>query len=286
MSTGVASEARLFLQSGYFMGEFGNIMPLALANVLSTPLLLFTSMTTMPVLLITPSVIGDAIPCLYLGFNTFGAGHYDAISIPSGKNNERPVQLSRNEVSGSILSEVTHSSQSNHKCSCGKNSNRNTPEKLFCTNSNTYSTRCPCFKSKGGCHEGCLCKQCENPHGKRNSRSLLTLSPGPSHKTTKHSLTTKGSSGKEFIERMDTNIERVWTSDEILIFEVLVQILISQEIPITSYIIKQYFNQLIKRLAEFPSDVVVKSLHDIHSLVHDKTLEAWINGYCMPDQES
>ena len=105
VSTGVVSEARLFLQSGYFMGELGNTMPLALANVLSTPLLLFTSITTVPVLLITLSVIGDAIPRLYLGFNQFGAGHYDAISIRSGENNERPVQLSRNEVSGSILSE-------------------------------------------------------------------------------------------------------------------------------------------------------------------------------------
>ena len=103
------------------MGELGNTMPLALANVLSTPLLLFTSNETMPVLSITPSTIHDAIPCLYLRFNQFGAGHYDAISIH--KNNERLAHLGQNEVSGSILLEVTHSSQSNHKCSCGKNSN-------------------------------------------------------------------------------------------------------------------------------------------------------------------
>ena len=184
VSANVVSEACLFLQSGYFMGELGNTMPLALSNVLSTPLMLFTSMETMPVLLITPSTIRDAIPCLYLGFNQFGAGHYDAISIRNSENNERSAQLGRNKVSGSILSEVTHSSQSNHKCSCGQNSNRNTPEKLFCTYSNTYSTRCPCFKSKSGCQEGCSCKKCENPHGKRNLRSLLTLSPGPSRKRT------------------------------------------------------------------------------------------------------
>ena len=91
------------------------------------------------------------------------------------------------------------------------------------------------------------------------------------------------------MERMDTNIERVWASDEILIFEVFVQILISQEIPITAHIIKWYFNQLICRLAEFgfPSDIVVKSLHDIQLRMkaHDKMLKAWINAYYMPGQE-
>ena len=54
------------------MGELGNTMPLALANLLSSPLLIFTSLETMPVLLITPSLVRDAIPRIYLAFNQYG----------------------------------------------------------------------------------------------------------------------------------------------------------------------------------------------------------------------
>ena len=83
LSTTLETEAQLFTQSGYFMGEVGNTIPLALANMVSSPVLLFTSMGTMPVLLITLSIMRDALPRVHLAFNQFGAGHYDAINIVS-----------------------------------------------------------------------------------------------------------------------------------------------------------------------------------------------------------
>ena len=69
LSSPLEDQARLFLQSGHFMGELGNTMPLALANILSSPVMVFTSLPTMPVLLISPSVMENALPAIYLAFN-------------------------------------------------------------------------------------------------------------------------------------------------------------------------------------------------------------------------
>lgn len=279
LSTSVETEAHLFLQSGHFMGELGNTMPLALANLLSSPVLLFTSMETMPVLLITPSIVRDAIPRVHLAFNQFGAGHYDAINIVS-----RDVGQCETEIS-STLPDERHSSSTVQKCSCGKNSKASATKKSVCTKSNKYSSRCPCYKNKDGCHDDCSCNGCENPYGKREmlAESPFALSPGPSRKRIKHSLSTKMSSGKEFMEKMNTNIERVWSPTEILIFEILVQLLNSLQIPVTADIIKRYFNRLVKRITQlgFTFEVVAKSLDDIQSRIssHDNALKAWLNGY-------
>ena len=108
------------------MGELGNTMPLALANILSSPVLLFTSMETMPVLLITPSIMRDAVPRVHLAFNQFGAGHYDAIHIVS-----RDIeQTCENEISNPVREEAD-SSPIIRECSCGKNAKRSTQENPF-----------------------------------------------------------------------------------------------------------------------------------------------------------
>jgi hypothetical protein len=109
------------------MGELGNTMPLALANLLSSPVLLFTSMETMPVLLITPSEIVDsaAVPRIYLASNQFGAGHYDSI-ISTGTDNQEREQPD-------ICQDVSEQSHTIHKCSCGKNAKRSRIKKSFCS---------------------------------------------------------------------------------------------------------------------------------------------------------
>lgn len=45
----------VFLESGHFEGELGDLMVLTLANVLNIPIVLFTSVPNMPVLCVTPA---------------------------------------------------------------------------------------------------------------------------------------------------------------------------------------------------------------------------------------
>ncbi len=138
LSTTLETEAQLFRQSGYFMGELSNTMPLALVNILSSPVLLFTSMETIPVLIITPSTMREAVPRVYLAFNQFGAGHYDAINIVSCDME----QTCENKRSNTPMEEMD-SSPIILACSCGKNAKRSTTKRAVCTKSNAYSSRCP-----------------------------------------------------------------------------------------------------------------------------------------------
>ena len=85
------------------------------------------------------------------------------------------------------------------------------------------------------------------------------------------------------MEKVDINIERVWNPTEILIFEILVQLLSSLQIPVTADNIKRYFNRLAKRITQlgFAFEIVEKSLKQIQSRIsaHDNALKAWLNGY-------
>ena len=63
-------------------------MLLELASILSSPLIIFTSLQTMPVLLITPSVIQHATLRIHLACNHYGAGHYNAVFGDESNDNQ------------------------------------------------------------------------------------------------------------------------------------------------------------------------------------------------------
>ena len=119
LSSSIQSQAQLFLQSGHFMGELGNTMPLALSNILSSPIIVFTSLQTMPVLLISPSSMQDALPAVYLAFNQFGAGHYDAVI----SNDASTTLQAREPVSQKDSVVENHLNTPHQKCYCGRKSN-------------------------------------------------------------------------------------------------------------------------------------------------------------------
>ena len=281
LSTPLENEAQLFLQSGYFFGELGNTMPLALANLLSSPLLIFTSLQTMPVLLITPSVIQHATPRIHLAFNHHGAGHYDTVVFTDASDDN---QSNGDEVC-TTPSSTEQSFDAVHKCSCGKNVKNDDGIYAACVTLNRYSSRCPCYNNQHGCYSNCICKHCENPF--RKSQSPLHVIAGPSRKRIKHSLSTTTTPGKAFMEKMEVNVEKLWSPTEILIFECILQLLYSLDIPITADNMKRYFNLLASRIIQlgFNFEVVKGTTEAIICQVkkHNKALQAWLNGYVQKD---
>jgi len=64
--------------SGEFAGELGDLMVMIIANIIRLPLLLFTNVENIPILVITPSLsIAETPLPLYLVYNATGPGHYD-----------------------------------------------------------------------------------------------------------------------------------------------------------------------------------------------------------------
>jgi hypothetical protein len=71
------SQIAQFRQSGQFATDFGDLILVAIANLLGSVLILLSSNPHLPYLSVTPET--DIIPSvpLYLAFNCSGTGHYD-----------------------------------------------------------------------------------------------------------------------------------------------------------------------------------------------------------------
>ena len=84
------AEVTQFEQSGYHHGPLGDLMPMAMANVLHMPLAIVTSEAHSPLICVCPSRSPITDLPLFLAYNSFGAGHYDGAvlvtkNVSSGK---------------------------------------------------------------------------------------------------------------------------------------------------------------------------------------------------------
>ena len=72
-------EVKRFTHKGYFTGELGNLMILAMANVLKMPIVIFSSLENYPTIPILPRGQLNDMPTLFVSFNAAGCGHYDYV---------------------------------------------------------------------------------------------------------------------------------------------------------------------------------------------------------------
>lgn len=146
----VTMEAEKFKESGVFLGELGNTVVLNLSNVLGIPIIVLSSAINHPLINITPRHMTVPIP-LYIAYNQYGVGHYDAII--TSNNSQLPTSST-----SAASTEVAH-------CTCGKNDKssqtRCKPQEMKYTS----VIRCPCCKNETACTVLCKCKNCKNPFG-------------------------------------------------------------------------------------------------------------------------
>ena len=74
----VSEEAEHFLQCGYFEGELGDTMVLALSNALGLPIIVFSSIPNHRFISIFPRQVNISFP-IYLAYTHCGPGHYDGV---------------------------------------------------------------------------------------------------------------------------------------------------------------------------------------------------------------
>jgi hypothetical protein len=112
---------------GVFAGELGNIMTVGLTNVLRINLVLFTSMEKIKTIPIVPREKVLCNDALYLAFNNYGCGHYDAVveSVKQVTSTDEEVYSTENETS-------EHENQERKGCRCGWGAARQNKEKMFC----------------------------------------------------------------------------------------------------------------------------------------------------------
>ena len=189
-------EACRFLKSGEFAGEIGDLVITALAHVLQSPIVLFTSIDGLPIVVIMPtqSPVANIHP-LFMAYNQYGSGHFDGV-----------VWKNPDEDDG----DGAHAEYPQH-CNCGRGGPKGTPCNLQL---NQYSTRCPCYNRKLQCSLKCRCKNCQNPFGSRST--VPSLSKTGTKRRREHydnqQFLLKGTKAKKFMEQAGESIATGSTS--------------------------------------------------------------------------
>ena len=72
-------EAQKYRSEGFFLGPLGDLMPMAMSNVLNLPLCIITSESHTPVISVCPlRTVSGSVPVM-LAYTSSGPGHYDAL---------------------------------------------------------------------------------------------------------------------------------------------------------------------------------------------------------------
>ena len=204
--------AKRFDQDGFCDCELGNAVNLALANILRTSLVVFTSLENYPILTIIPKNDPVSNVPVYLAFEKIGPGHYDAV-IQSGTSEE----LFDNTE---LLSETSFAETSQGKeltrpvCRCGQGAAKNKMTRKFCLE---YKSGCKCYQNLKGCTSDCGCFNCANTFGVREESSCKSTSEiAIPRKRRKHGLGKE--TGRNFMIGRGKNVVRArWTLFEKLL---------------------------------------------------------------------
>lgn len=164
-------EVMRFTHKGYFTGELGNLMVLAMANVLKMPIVIFSSLENYPTIPILPRRQLNDMPTLFVSFNAAGCGHYDYVFMENVQSMPEKQQEKKTNEKNSKRPEVS--------CSCGVSRKSQGPLPNICNNViGSYSSRCKCLKARVGCDGNCTCRGCSNPFGQRqNAAAEMKCAP-------------------------------------------------------------------------------------------------------------
>ena len=244
----ITAVAHQYLASGQFTGDMGDLMVLTLSNVLQTPITIFTSITNMPVICITPTmqVAGTAQP-LFLTFIHSGPGHYDyAINIPT----EQSSSESSAESLVRLKPKIT-------KCTCGR--------KVGFTAKACSTERCPCVRTKKYCTSLCRCKDCTNQYGTRPPPS--TTRKRASYDTQRQPLC--GVPADTFMKKVgETSRQGHLTLLEVMVLKALIVYFIVHGFTITTDNLLCCYEHVVRvaqltEVVDFPLSTLVKQRIEI-----------------------
>ncbi len=151
-----------YLSMGEFAGDVGDLILPALSNVLRAPIVLFTNIEHLPIIVQYPTItLNVHTEPIYLTFDQVGA-HY-GVAIPI-------LMETRDKDDETVTSTVT--------CNCGRKSSKGPSCALELSK---YATRCKCFNSKTPCSYTCRCSGCKNPYGTKPISKPITINKRKRH---------------------------------------------------------------------------------------------------------
>ena len=177
----IEDEAHAFLTDGHYSTSLGDAMPLAMANVLRLPLLIFTQGNLVPVVTVFPRYNVDCIPPLPLAYINDGPGHCDVLipaehfpSDSSANNGSKTAGKAGDKTASISPSQNTklNRRQGNY-CRCSINKNRTSSKKSL----RKYKSRCGCIIHSLKCSPNCRCKGVRGGTACKEEETIQDSSP-------------------------------------------------------------------------------------------------------------
>ena len=185
-------------------------LPIVLANIVKAPIVILTDMQSAAVIPVVPeSVCENDIIWMSYQCGKFRSLHRD-----------QKLCVDPNVKKMTTEKGVTQhpSSDTARSCRCGKGAKRKQEELSSCFE---YKSKCPCFRSLGGCTDSCSCLGCKNPYGNRMSNPNEVTSSGS--RTRRPQNSTKSISGAMFLQSNNcARLPSIWNRfEEFVLHEVV-----------------------------------------------------------------
>lgn len=154
-------EINKFRECGYFSNELGNVIGIALSQILRLNIVIFTSLDHMPVVPVSPLLPCTATNAIFLGYSIGQPELYHTVVSLENVFEEIPPHVS----STSMCSNASPKEQVPEHCSCGRGSAKKDGRKFCFQAPNGNKSRCKCYSTTAGCSHRCKCVDCGNPYG-------------------------------------------------------------------------------------------------------------------------
>lgn len=138
----------------------GNVLGIALSQILRLNIVFFTSMDHMPVVPVSPLLPCVATNAIFLGYSIGQPGLYHSVVSLENVNQPIPPHV----ASTSTCADSTKEQVPEH-CSCGRGSAKKDGRKFCYQVPNGNKSRCKCYTKMAGCSHRCKCVDCGNPYG-------------------------------------------------------------------------------------------------------------------------
>ena len=240
----IAEEAIKFLNTAHFKGDLGDTVLMCLANILETPIIVFSSMSYHPIFCITPEIQRISLPLL-VAYNQYGGGHFDGM-VP------------KEPVDSTVVKSIS--------CTCGKNDKSAKEHCCEVKHKYTSQIKCACLINNRGCTENCKCKNCNNILGKKVHLATTTRRRSK-HVWQHHQYSTSVSYANIMQERLASG---PLTKQEYFLLESIMNHCRKHDIEVNTYTLGDLYSNIITSINDPDVQVKAKSLKEIENYLKSR----------------
>ena len=244
-----------------FIDELGNVLGVALFQVLRLNIVSFTSLDHMPVVTISPLLLCVATNAVLLGYSVGQPELYHCVVPLENLNESSPPHVSSTST-GSNSVPKEHLPE---HCSCGCGSAKKDGRK-FC-NQVPYGNKsqCKCYNNMVGCSFRCKCVDCGNPYGSPETakRAYTHLTVPRYLPKQKLQEVKESTSSLDYLIKQGLNPVTGWSEVESLTVDCLVNVATLKGFSIEPLKVHEYYSRLHDILSNLGSPLQPKKVKQI-----------------------